>query len=276
MNLFVALRNFHVLTVCLWFSGPLAFAAEDFTIVQMCDTQLGMGGYAHDVDSFEKAVVQINKMAPDLVVICGDLVDRADDKSFADFKRIRAGFRVPCHVASGNHDVGNVPTAASLARYRAEIGDDYFTVEYKGYSFLIVNTQLWKVDVLGESGKHQAWFEKTLGENAARGLKSVIVGHYPLFLKSADEAEEYFNIPMKLRGELLGLMVKYGVAAFLAGHVHRNLELSYQGIPMVASATSSRNFDNAPMGYRVWKFGEDGPVSHAFVRITGLDKSLSE
>jgi len=31
----------------------------------MCDTQLGMGGYAHDVDSFEKAVVQINEMGPD-------------------------------------------------------------------------------------------------------------------------------------------------------------------------------------------------------------------
>ncbi|MFP6581122.1 MAG: metallophosphoesterase [Candidatus Hydrogenedentota bacterium] len=250
-------------------------SAEDFVVVQMCDTQLGMGGYAHDVDSFEKAVVQINKMAPDLVVICGDLVNDADEKSFNDFKRIRAGFTVPCHVASGNHDVENVPTAESLAKYRAAIGEDYFTVDHKGYTFVIVNTQLWKVEVPEESAKHQAWFEKTLAELASRDRKSVIVGHYPLFLKTPDEAEEYFNIPPELRSELLGLLVKHGVVVFMAGHVHKNLLLEYEGIPMIASASGALNLDKSPLGFRVWKLGDDGPISHEFVRIEGLDPALA-
>ena len=50
-------------------SGPLLFS-----FAQMCDTQLGMGGYEHDVKTFGLAVTQINKMKPDFVVICGDLV----------------------------------------------------------------------------------------------------------------------------------------------------------------------------------------------------------
>ena len=42
---------------------------EPFSFVQLCDTQLGMGGYEHDIRSFEQAVKQINEIHPDLVVI---------------------------------------------------------------------------------------------------------------------------------------------------------------------------------------------------------------
>ena len=79
--------------------------SKEFTFIQMCDTQLGMGGYEHDVQTFELAVKQINKMAPDFVLICGDLVGKANEKSFADFNRIKGGFKIPCHCAAGNHDV---------------------------------------------------------------------------------------------------------------------------------------------------------------------------
>lgn len=45
---------------------------EDFTFVQLCDTQLGIGGYEHDIKTFKQAVKQINKLNPDFVVICGE------------------------------------------------------------------------------------------------------------------------------------------------------------------------------------------------------------
>ena len=66
-----------------------------FTFVQISDTQLGMGGYEHDVNSFKQAVKQVNSLKPDFVLICGDLVGNADEKSFADFNNIKAGFIVP-------------------------------------------------------------------------------------------------------------------------------------------------------------------------------------
>ena len=264
-----------VVALAVVFLGSIASQAEeDFTVVQLCDTQLGMGGYEHDVDSFTKAVVQINALAPDMVFICGDLVNTASDESFNDFKAINAKFTIPSYPASGNHDVENEPTAESLAKYRSAIGEDFYTVEHKRYTFIIVNTQLWKVEVAEESAKHHAWFIKTLKEAHAKGSKSIIVGHYPIFVNTADEPDEYFNLPMPLRQELLTLCVEEGVVAYFAGHVHKNLEREYKGIPMIASASSSRNFDGAPMGFRLWVLTEDGPKSHEYIAIEGLDPAL--
>ncbi len=48
---------------------------ESFTFVQLCDPQLGFGGYEHDVNSFKVAVQKINELKPDFVVICGDMVN---------------------------------------------------------------------------------------------------------------------------------------------------------------------------------------------------------
>ena len=76
---------------------------EPFLFVQMCDTQLGIGGYEHDVKNFEQAVIQINEINPDFVVICGDLVHHANDSSYADFNRIMGEFKIPCYPAPGNH-----------------------------------------------------------------------------------------------------------------------------------------------------------------------------
>lgn len=155
-----------------------------FTFVQLCDTQLGMGGYEHDVRTFTQAVVQVNALQPDFAVICGDLVQTPNAKSFADFNTIKAGFSVPCYCASGNHDVLNKPTAASLKYYRETVGPDYYKVEHKGYTFVIVNTQLWKAPLAGESEKHHAWVVETLKDAKIKGSPVFIVAHYPLFVKS--------------------------------------------------------------------------------------------
>ena len=91
---------------------------EPFTFVQLCDTQLGFGGYDHDVRSFRQAVKQCNALKPDFVVICGDLVDGPTKKSITDFNNIKAGFTMPCYCAPGNHDLGSVD------EYRKNIGKD--------------------------------------------------------------------------------------------------------------------------------------------------------
>ena len=243
--------------------------AAPFQFVQMCDTQLGMGGYAHDVKTFELAVKQINAMRPDFVVICGDLVQKSNDKSFADFNRIKAGFKIPCHCAAGNHDVENKPTAESLRRYREKIGKDYYSVEHKGYTFVIANTQLWKAPLAGESENHDAWFKAALAKAKAKASPVVVVVHYPLFLAKPDEKETYFNLPLAKRMEILKLCEKNGVVAFLAGHTHKLLVNEYKGIQLINGETTSKNFDKRPMGFRLWNAG-GGSLSHRFVALEGM------
>lgn len=123
----------------------------NFTFVQLCDTQIGVTNYDEDIASFEQAVRQINELDPDFTVICGDLVQNAADSSFQDAKKIIDKLKSPCYVAPGNHDIGKVPTDDSLRKYREIFGRDYFEFKNKGYSFLVTNTLLWRVNMKKES-----------------------------------------------------------------------------------------------------------------------------
>ena len=238
-----------------------------FTFVQISDTQLGMGGYEHDVNSFKQAVKQVNALKPDFVLICGDLVDNANEKSFADLNNIKAGFTMPCYCAPGNHDVGNEPTLESLKYYRKAVGKDFYSFEHKGCTFVIVNTQLWKAPVQGESEKHEGWFKATLKAASEKKHRIFIVGHHPLFIKKPDEDEEYMNLPLEKRKELLGLFEKRNVVAVLGGHTHKLIINNYKGIQLVNTETTSKNFDERALGFRLWHVVDPKPFKHDFIPL---------
>jgi 3',5'-cyclic AMP phosphodiesterase CpdA len=245
-------------------SGP-----QPFTFAQICDTQLGMGGYEHDLKTFQQAVLQINALNPDFVVICGDLVGSADRKSFADFNRIKADFKMPCYYVPGNHDVGNAPTLESLRAYREIMGKDYYSFEHKGYVFVCVNTSLWKAPVAEESEKHDSWFEETLNSAAKKGSRSFVVGHYPLFVKKLDEAEGYGNLPAAKREKLLRLFAEKGVVAMLTGHAHRVIVNEHTGIQLVTGQATSKTYGSS-LGFRLWRVTEPRPYEHDSVPLEGF------
>ena len=241
---------------------------EPFSFVQLCDPQLGFGlvSYEVDMDNFRQAVVQINELKPDFVVICGDLVTTADAQSFADFNSIKDGFQMPCYCAPGNHDVGNAPTLQSLQFYRDNIGEDYYAFEHKGTSFIIVNTQLWKSPLQGVSEAHDAWFEGRLHIASHVSHQIFVVGHHPLFLSTPGEADQYYNIPTSKRTEVLGLLDQYDVAAILGGHTHKLILNDYNGTQLVNSETTSQNFDGRPFGFRLWNV-DGGVPTHQFIPL---------
>ena len=239
---------------------------EPFSFVQLCDPQLGMGGYEHDVKTFTLAVKQINELQPDFVVICGDLVHHAADSSYADFLKIKEELEMPCYVTAGNHDVGNIPNDTTLIYYRETIGDDYYDFPHKGYIFIVTNTQLWKAAVEYESEKHDKWFKATLADQRMKKHPVFVIGHHPLYMEQADEEEEYFNFPPDKRMELLQLFTQNNVVAYLSGHTHKRVINSYENIQLVSGETTSKNFDKRPMGFRIWEVSSD-TIKHHFVSL---------
>ncbi len=239
---------------------------KPFSFVQLCDTQLGMGGYEHDMKTFNQAVKQINELDTDFVIICGDLVHNANDTSYSDFKDIVNDLRIPYYLTSGNHDVGNIPNDTTLSYYRKVIGDDYYNFQHKEHSFVVTNTQLWKVDVEDESEKHNNWFETTLESQHSQELPIFVIGHYPLYTESPEEEEHYYNIPIGRRKRILELFKKNNVIAYLSGHTHKLVVNNYENIQLVSGETTSKNFDNRPFGFRRWQVLSD-TIKHDFVSL---------
>jgi len=256
---------------------PLAGCTEnEFTFVQLCDTQLGMGGYEHDVATFKQAVVEINVLGPDFVIICGDLVDDTEnDQAFAEFNNIKSGFAMPCYCVAGNHDVGDEPTVALLERYRRLIGPDWYKFKHKGHTFVMVNSQLWKSSVPEETARQDTWLRDTLKTAAEAGSPVFVAGHHPMYAYHPKEDDGYDNIPSGKRVNLLALFEQHNVVAVLSGHTHRQIvndyrvgnETSSRTIQMVTSASTSRNFDGSPEGYRVWHIGRTRPYRHEYVAL---------
>ena len=242
-----------------------------FRFAQVCDTQFGTSGYDHDVATFEQAVRQINAMKLDFVVVCGDLVNKPTDRSFADFKKIKAKLTMPCYYVPGNHDVGNEPTADTLAKYRKTMGKDYFSFEYKAHLFVCVNSSLWKAPIADETEKQDAWLEETLATAAKKKMPVFVVAHYPLYVKQPDEAETYSNLPIATRQALLELFKASGVVAVLTGHAHRIIVNDYQGIQMVSGEATSKTH-GSPLGFRVWHIHGSPPFKHKSVTLEAPTK----
>jgi 3',5'-cyclic AMP phosphodiesterase CpdA len=250
---------------------------KPFTFVQLCDTQLGFNekSYEQDLINFKQAVEQINALNPDFVVICGDLVNNPGDSSYSDFLGIKKELKMPCYSAPGNHDVGNMPNEITLSYYRKTIGQDYYDFDHKGYSFIVTNSQLWKSDIGTESEKQNNWFKETLQNQRLKSYPVFVIGHYPLYTKSPQEEEHYFNFPAEKREELLNLFLENNVVAYLSGHTHEVVINNFKNIQLVSGETTSRNFDKRPFGYRVWEISTDTIQQH-FVPLQLSTPSQSE
>jgi serine/threonine-protein phosphatase CPPED1 len=260
---------FLLLAFCFALSAsPSDTAKPVFTFIQIADPQLGKGGYEHDVALFRKAVQRINLLKPDFVVICGDFVDDFTRQSIADFNKIKSEFTVPYYLTPGNHELYYQPTPESLNRYRENFGKDYFSFKHKGYTFVFSDSQLWKSPLKGETEKQDAWFKETL--KAAKGQNSPIfmVQHIPLYLKQPDEPEDpNYNLPVEKRKELLALMVDFGVVAVLGGHTQETVINNYKSIQLVNTGSATKNDDNSPPGFRIWRVQSPKSIKHEFVPL---------
>ncbi len=240
---------------------------QPFTFVQLCGPQLGFGGYAHDVAALQQAVRQINALQPAFVLVCGDLVNVPSAKAYADFNRIKAGLTVPCYGLPGNHDLGQHPTPAALQNFRKLVGPDRFAFAHHGCTFVLVNSQLWKEPLPGESEQQDIWLRRILAEANGKQSRLFVVGHHPLFVERPDEPENFWNLPPVRRADLLQLFAGQRVTAVLGGHTHTLLLNEYAGIQLVNAETTSMNFDQRPVGFRLWHVEQTGPARHEFVPL---------
>jgi len=197
----------------------------------LADPQFGMyakdKNFTQETANFEFVIANLNRLHPRFIVICGDLVNRTGDPAeIAEYKRILKELDPSIRVynVAGNHDVGNIPTPATLDAYHAAFGPDYYTFSEGTIFGIVLDSNLVRSPGgASEPAKQQEqWLRKALaGTRAHPDQQIVVFQHIPYFDKAPDEAGNYFNIPEPARRKYLDLLEKAGVRYVYAGHLHK-------------------------------------------------------
>ena len=252
----------------------VAAAPAAQTFVQMSDPQFGMytenRDFRQETANFEFAIATANRLKPAFVIVTGDLInEQTNSAQAAEYKRIAArldpGIRL--YSLPGNHDVGNEPTAESLARYRERFGPDYYTFRIGEMAGFVLDSNLEKgtEKVPEEAGKMESWLKTELAKAQRDGVKHLVVfQHIPFFLHDPNEPDQYFNIPLPTRARYLKLLHQYGVKQVYAGHYHQN-SLGRDGdLEMVTTGPVGKPLEKGVSGIRIVKIDAAGATDRYF------------
>ncbi len=234
---------------------------EPFTFVHMADTQVGFFDYepGHAVSDtlMARAVRSVNELNPDLVVICGDLVDHPDTLEHEEiFSRNLAKFIPETWLVPGNHDYMSY-NRPLRDRYLAQRGYERFYFVHKGCAFIGMDSNCIKEGVEDAEAEQLEWLKARLAE-ASKCKHVFIFMHCPIIRQSIDEPEDYFNFPVSKRQQYIDLFKASGVTACFFGHCHQEWRTEYEGIKFLTAGSVCRALGHGYPGYGIIKVTEDG------------------
>jgi 3',5'-cyclic AMP phosphodiesterase CpdA len=252
---------------------------KEFCYFVMADPQLFWGSK----ESWEKAIGFANKLKPDFVVVCGDLVNNTGDEKEAKAYLEAAGKlnkKIPLYNVCGNHDY-KISEPASLEWYQVRFGNPWYRFEHKGNLFVVFESTMIKY---GSEDWHiykwqMQWLERTLLEAQNKNYDNITVyTHYPLALKKVDEPDEYANLPKTRRMKLLEMFHKYNVKAVFSGHFHHNTYVRDGELELITTnssgiALSQMGEPEQPIGFRIVKMSPAGLV-HKYYSYEDLPEKL--
>lgn len=257
--------------------------ANKLTFFQMADTQFGFFNankeFSRETVNMEKAIAESNRLKPAFVIICGDLVNKPGDiAQIAEYKRIAAKLdpSIKLYSVSGNHDVENVPTIASLALYKKYFGEDRYTFRSGNILGIILNSSLIKDPSLApiEAAKQLEWLIQVLKDAKKSNARNIMVFmHHSFFLKDSNEPDEYFNINTERRKIYLELFKTYGIKQVFAGHYHRNAYGKFDDMEMITTGPVGRPLGSDSSGFRIINV-KGKIVDHTYFALDSLPVQL--
>jgi 3',5'-cyclic AMP phosphodiesterase CpdA len=277
------LRVFPALCLAV-LAGPAASQnPPSYTFAQLADTQFGFftedREFTQETANYEFVVANLNRLKPAFVIICGDLINKPGDAAQrAEYLRITALLdpSIPFYAVSGNHDVGNEPSPASLADYREHFGPDWYSFRERDIYGIVLNSSVIAAPaaVESEAAAQEAWLREELARAKASGARHILVfQHHPWFLETADEADAYFNIPLATRSRYLAMFREAGVSHVFAGHYHRNAFGRDGELEMVTTGPVGRPLGEDESGFRLVHVRADG-IEHEYIPLGRIPTRL--
>lgn len=207
-------------------------------LAHVSDLHLGLDGGAADPMEVAKAVaadLAAISEALDLVVVSGDLTERAEADTFAEFERMFGAIGLPVVVVPGNHD-----GPAGMHAYGATsqvFADWHITnrvVELAGVRVLGLDTCIEASTVGALEDKGLALLEREVSRESESRL--IVVMHHPPLLLGLKQFDSFCQLDGRERFlKIMGMAHEQVIV--LSGHVHRPYTAS-EG-PMVCHVAGS-------------------------------------
>ena len=231
-------------------------------------------GFAKETSLFTEAIETANKINPDFVVICGDMVHNSDsEEQFQELIRISRLLNedIKLYWVAGNHDVGDKPTRAGLNKYREQFGEYNYSFQEENCYFIVLNSSICydPSSVPDEWDSLISFLEKELRIAASSQQRhKIIFMHHPLYLTDPNEGDNYFVIPSERRAKIIDLITEYDVSAVFTGHLHKNNYQKLGGTELVSTGPVGFPIGNDPSGIRHVQLTEHS-LTHKYSTLNG-------
>lgn len=211
----------------------------------------------------EALVTLAAQQRPDLVVLSGDITQRARPEQFRAAKAFVQRLGAPVLAIPGNHDIALFDLWARLnrpyARYAAAFGPDLAPV-YATPELLVIGvntTRAWRHKQGELSSAQIDQVAQRLATASAAQLRVVVV-HQPA---AVTEPGERANL-LRGHGEATRTWSAAGVDLILGGHIHLPYTLALPGLArrlwvvQAGTAVSSRTRPGVPNAVNIMRWGE--------------------
>jgi 3',5'-cyclic AMP phosphodiesterase CpdA len=223
----------------------------------------------------DQAIQEVNEAKVDLVLIAGDETDGGLQGQAALFKQKAKQFQAPVFFVPGNHDVGMAArgdikssiTHERVKRFGEGLGPNWFVREAAGVRVIGLNSCLFESGLPEEAEQWQF-----LEQQMAKPLpgRTILLEHYPLFLKSVDEpAKGYWNVGPEPRKRMLQLIKQAGVNTVLSGHLHYPITNRVDGVLFLGNGPTAFGLPKGkqPEGWMLLRVPKQGEVEFEFRRL---------
>jgi 3',5'-cyclic AMP phosphodiesterase CpdA len=191
------------------------------TIVHLSDLHFGNA----DNKRIPGLIAQIKALHPDLVIISGDLTERATESQYNEAKEFISALELPLFVIPGNHDIPlyNVfkRLTAPFAKYHKFISRDT-SPSYNDANLCIAGINSVRRYSISSGGiaKKQVEDAEALFRSASAESIKIVVSHHPFDMPEIKGYRKYTHRLMTSSGSALEKLSKSGVDLFLSGHLH--------------------------------------------------------
>jgi 3',5'-cyclic-AMP phosphodiesterase len=193
------------------------------------------------------AIDEMIALAPDAVLVKGDLTDRGTEEEYEDFCTAYERLGTRMHHVRGNHD-------AMISATMAPRGP--LSIELDGVTLAVVDTVIPGTDRGALDAAQLAWLDELAAESPAPVL--VFGHHHPWDPSSTERSAEYFGINPDDSDELCAVIARReAIAGYFAGHTHRTRArrfASARNVPIVEIACV-KDYPGAWAEYRVYEGG---------------------